>query len=105
MVSVEGIEKTAVRDFGFCAHRESPVSQVGNGSGTKNAARTPKGGALAYTESDLEVQNENPGSRYPGRSWPAPAATYGIEWDLEIMIETVIYQRKPPRRSRVGGVS
>ena len=49
----------AILDF---ARRETALScRVGNGSGTKNAARTPKDGALAYTESGLEVQNGNSG--------------------------------------------
>jgi hypothetical protein len=59
-VFVAGIEKTGVRDFGFCAQRESPVLQ-----GRKwlreeeRGSQDQKDGTLVYTERDLEVQNGN----------------------------------------------
>jgi hypothetical protein len=46
-VFMEDIENTGVRDFGACEQRESPVLQIGNGSGKKNAAGWTKGWALA----------------------------------------------------------
>jgi hypothetical protein len=47
------IEKTGVRDFGFCAQGDNPV-WVENGSRLENAVRSTIGspflGGLAYTE-------------------------------------------------------